>query len=392
MFGIVVDFLCLFAREFVFAGARIVGANPRGGWRDKVSRSTPHVSCYDVQRMKFFGIRSFAVVFFILGSWLSNGSSALAGTCTVLCSGAMATGGGGRSSSISHSFEVPRRSQCMGVCPTACQNPPGSWVGVPRDGSASCVGAPVFSGSEAPVPPVVDGTCEAVCGNDYMRDTLYFTEPERIRTTQDCATRCQEACRSTTPPLGAVYGCIESSFHAPRGAESTGAGTTKGDCPWWEQEDGVCPPDAGGSSNKKGAAARRTTGSASASSGNCTFNGVHDPFCGKTIPQIIGNIVRFLLGAAGALFLAMFVYGGAVWLTAGSSDRHEEAQKTLVNAATGILVVIASYTMVSLLVRFAGGLGASQSNEGPRLEEASQEAPPPPAPQGTTPAAPSRTP
>jgi len=126
-------------------------------------------------------------------------------------------------------------------------------------------------------------------------------------------------------------------------------------------------------SNTQGLKGASTAATLSQSSGNCTFNGVHDPFCGKSIAEIIGNAVRFLLGAAGALFLAMFVYGGAVWLTAGASDRHEEARKTLLNATAGILIIIASYTIVSLLVRFAGGLGASQTNQAPRFEESGQE-------------------
>lgn len=126
-------------------------------------------------------------------------------------------------------------------------------------------------------------------------------------------------------------------------------------------------------SNTQGLKGASTAATLSQSSGNCSFNGVHDPFCGKSIAEIIGNMVRFLLGAAGALFLAMFVYGGAVWLTAGASDRHEEARKTLLNATAGILIVIASYTIVSLLVRFAGGLGASQTNQAPSFEESGQE-------------------
>lgn len=115
-------------------------------------------------------------------------------------------------------------------------------------------------------------------------------------------------------------------------------------------------------SNVQGAAAAQTRAAITSGSGSCSYNGVKDPFCGKSVAEIIGKVIQFLLGAAGALFLAMFVYGGATWLTAGSSDRHEQAQKTLLNAAAGILVVILSYTMVSLLVRFAGGLGVGQTD------------------------------
>ncbi|GEM_PF-3390736 len=116
----------------------------------------------------------------------------------------------------------------------------------------------------------------------------------------------------------------------------------------------------------RGASAPTTA--AAATSDSCAFNGVHDPFCNTSISEIIGRLVQFMLGAAGALFLAMFVYGGAVWLTAGSSDRHEQARKTLLNATAGVLIVIGSYTMIALLLRFVGGLGAAQEVVAPTNE------------------------
>lgn len=138
-------------------------------------------------------------------------------------------------------------------------------------------------------------------------------------------------------------------------------------CP--RRSDGVycCRPLPRGErpADPQGVAASPTQ--ALASGDSCSFNGVHDPFCGKSVTDLIGNFIKFLLGAAGALFLAMFVYGGAVWLTAGSSDRHEQARKTLLNASAGIVVVILSYTMVSLLVRVAGTLGVSQGDTQPVL-------------------------
>jgi hypothetical protein len=104
-------------------------------------------------------------------------------------------------------------------------------------------------------------------------------------------------------------------------------------------------------SNTQGTAGRAATRAVARPTTNaCEFQGVHDPFCGSTISQIIGRIVQFLVGIAGALFLAMFVYGGAVWLTSGDSKRQEDAKKTLINAAFGVLIVIASYTIIAVSV------------------------------------------
>ncbi len=120
------------------------------------------------------------------------------------------------------------------------------------------------------------------------------------------------------------------------------------------------------SANTQGTAPAQTAAPIAVTTNSCSFNGIHDPFCGKSLAEIIGGVIKFLLGASGALFLAMFVYGGALWLTAGSSDRQEDAQKTLINASAGVIVVILSYTLVSLLVRTLGSVGVSQSNQGPQ--------------------------
>lgn len=119
-------------------------------------------------------------------------------------------------------------------------------------------------------------------------------------------------------------------------------------------------------SNTQGTAGQAATQAvAQPASSACELNGVHDPFCNKSISQIIGRIVQFVVSIAGALFLAMFVYGGAVWLTAGDSKRQEDAQKTLLNASFGVLIVIASYTIIAVLIGFVGGLGVSQGNVTP---------------------------
>lgn len=142
------------------------------------------------------------------------------------------------------------------------------------------------------------------------------------------------------------------------------------------------------SSNTQGTAGRAATRAVARPTTNaCEFQGVHDPFCGSTISQIIGRIVQFLVGIAGALFLAMFVYGGAVWLTSGDSKRQEDAKKTLINAAFGVLIVIASYTIIAVLIGFIGGLGVSQGNVTPPETPTPQDAPAP-APTPTVPGPP----
>src|SRR3989338_1698010 len=47
--------------------------------------------------------------------------------------------------------------------------------------------------------------------------------------------------------------------------------------------------------------------------------GLKDPLVGKTIPDVLSSVVRFGLGFIGALFLAYFIYGGILWMTAGGN-------------------------------------------------------------------------
>ncbi len=74
----------------------------------------------------------------------------------------------------------------------------------------------------------------------------------------------------------------------------------------------------------------------------------------ENISKLIGQIIRWFLGLIGALFFAMFVWGGVLYMTAGSSKRAEEGQKTLVNAAIGMTIVICSYLLVTWVLDIIG--------------------------------------
>jgi len=113
-----------------------------------------------------------------------------------------------------------------------------------------------------------------------------------------------------------------------------------------------------------------------------TFN---DPLAGKSIPAIIGGMVKSLFGLAGALFLAFFIYGGVLYMTAmGSPDQVKKALKALVRAAAGLAIVLFSYTLLSLLIGLAQTslTPASQSTTGPTAPAApTTTAPTAPAPR-----------
>lgn len=70
------------------------------------------------------------------------------------------------------------------------------------------------------------------------------------------------------------------------------------------------------------------------------------------LSRVIANIILIFLIASGVIFLLLFVYGGAVWLTAlGNDDRVGEAKKILLNAIIGIVIVLAAYSITYFVVR-----------------------------------------
>lgn len=76
-----------------------------------------------------------------------------------------------------------------------------------------------------------------------------------------------------------------------------------------------------------------------------------DPFAGKSLQVIIGNVVRALLGISGSIALLMFLYGGFTWLTSqGEVDKIDTAKRTLTWAGLGLAVIFGSYVLVNFVI------------------------------------------
>ncbi|HBK33504.1 TPA: hypothetical protein DEP34_04375 [Candidatus Uhrbacteria bacterium] len=80
------------------------------------------------------------------------------------------------------------------------------------------------------------------------------------------------------------------------------------------------------------------------------------PFGGTTdVPTIVGYIIRAILGLSGVLALAMFIYGGILWLTSGGTpSKVTKGRDTLVWAALGLVVLFTAYTLVATVVSLIG--------------------------------------
>lgn len=72
---------------------------------------------------------------------------------------------------------------------------------------------------------------------------------------------------------------------------------------------------------------------------------------GVCVSDIVKRLVMVILSIAGAVFFAMFLWGGILWMTAGgSADRTKSSTKTLLNAVIGMAIVITSYALTSFVI------------------------------------------
>jgi len=81
-----------------------------------------------------------------------------------------------------------------------------------------------------------------------------------------------------------------------------------------------------------------------------------------SVQVIIGNVISALLAITGSLALAMFVWGGFLWVTsAGNQEKVKKGKDAMLWATVGLLVILFSYTFIVLVVgALTGGATASE--------------------------------
>lgn len=68
---------------------------------------------------------------------------------------------------------------------------------------------------------------------------------------------------------------------------------------------------------------------------------------------IIGRILGVVLSFTGAIFLAIVMYGGVQWMTAGGNEEQvTDARKRVVQAVIGLGISVGAYVIVRTLLRF----------------------------------------
>jgi len=80
-----------------------------------------------------------------------------------------------------------------------------------------------------------------------------------------------------------------------------------------------------------------------------------------TPTSIATRIIRVLLGLLGTVFLALTVYGGFLWMTAGGNDEQlTQAKKTLTRSIIGLIIITSSYSISLFAERIATGKQSGQ--------------------------------
>ncbi len=70
----------------------------------------------------------------------------------------------------------------------------------------------------------------------------------------------------------------------------------------------------------------------------------------ESIPALIGKVIYAVMGLVGSISLAMFVYGGIVWLTSGGSpDKVKKGKDVLVWAVIGLAIIFSSYAITNFI-------------------------------------------
>lgn len=64
------------------------------------------------------------------------------------------------------------------------------------------------------------------------------------------------------------------------------------------------------------------------------------------VEDYVSLVISIVLSLLGAIFLALMIYGGILWMTAsGNEERVKRAKDLIVQALIGLVIVLASYAI-----------------------------------------------
>lgn len=71
----------------------------------------------------------------------------------------------------------------------------------------------------------------------------------------------------------------------------------------------------------------------------------------ETLPEVVGRIIKWVVGLIGVILVAMFIYGGVAYATsAGNEDRVETGKKIMMYSIMGILIVAIAFAATDYVI------------------------------------------
>lgn len=202
------------------------------------------------------------------------------------------------------------RAQC-GNTDRACDRQGGSSIG--PDVAGTPEGVRCVIDRPTVVPESVTGT-RGTCGYQCIggfADSLPSNTPQVV---QQCVgdNWCQDLCHITC----AQQATARCAGTAPRCIATPGRPTST---------------VSGGTGGSAGTSAR-----------------LDNPLGVTTWQGLIGKLIRALIGVAGSIALAAFVWGGVLYMTArGEGDQVQQAKEILINAVIGLVLIFFSYSIIA---------------------------------------------
>jgi len=95
--------------------------------------------------------------------------------------------------------------------------------------------------------------------------------------------------------------------------------------------------------------------------GKIIFGNTGAPDISQATPAtIIGNLVAYLFGFLGVIFLVLAIYGGILWMTAqGNEEQSTKARKIITQAIVGLLITLAVGSLYVLIRVLLGVVGVA---------------------------------
>jgi type IV secretory pathway VirB2 component (pilin) len=72
---------------------------------------------------------------------------------------------------------------------------------------------------------------------------------------------------------------------------------------------------------------------------------------GEGLPDMVGRIIKVVLGLLGVVLVVIIVYAGFLWMTAGGDEKKvKDAKAWMTNAIIGLVIIVAAYAITDFVI------------------------------------------